>query len=366
MTGTAVAQSEYAFPTAISGGKDRVDIFGIKATSVNTVWHKWNENGNWGPSDTGFEMLAAGAKTGSNVAGVARGFDSERIPDLLDIFAVGVDDSAYEQYWTGYWKPGDQDALPLEGQLSTSMDVVSWSEDRFDVFALDTDRKLIQKTWLNESTSNTWYDWALFGKDGGRTNWAFRPTAVTSDYYKGNVFVVEERTYQVFHSTWSTGGENLILFHNIGGYCTSRPAAVSKGTGLIDLFCRGGNEELWRCSYDGKDWGEWKQIAPGKLIVNEPHAISQKSGRMDVFVQTVNGTAACVSFDDSWTDQSWQGKWNDIKGELSGPPKAISSRDGRMDVFAYDREGVIIHKYWEGSVSAEFQPANDWESVGSP
>src|SRR5581483_3148365 len=83
-------------PAAVSWGPNRLDVFGVGIGSVDTsqtitMFHKWWDSTNWGPSPADWEWL--GGIFNSPPAAVSWGFGR------LDIFGLGVDNTTFHKWW---------------------------------------------------------------------------------------------------------------------------------------------------------------------------------------------------------------------------------------------------------------------------
>src|SRR5581483_5562949 len=91
-------------PAAVSWGPNRLDVFGVGIGSVDTsqtitMFHKWWDSTNWGPSPADWEWL--GGIFNSPPAAVSWGFGR------LDIFGLGVDNTTFHKWWDPTWTAPD-------------------------------------------------------------------------------------------------------------------------------------------------------------------------------------------------------------------------------------------------------------------
>jgi hypothetical protein len=138
--------------SAVVRDRNVMDIFGVDAGQrIYTAawkpdhtdgWHRWAQ------------LKGGMAAPGTSVYGVSRQKDE------LDIFAVGTDRRVYSAAWNpslgtqwgGWWRIGDLTVAP-----NTSVHAVtSISQNRIDLFAVGSDKKVYTATWR----SNTgWVAW---------------------------------------------------------------------------------------------------------------------------------------------------------------------------------------------------------------
>lgn len=153
-------------------------------------------------------------------------------------------------------------------------------------------------------------------------------------------------------------------FKSLGGCCTSRPVAVSWGSGRIDIFVRGGDSGLWHLSYNNNaGWSNWTSIG-STAIEAEPDAVSWGPGRIDVFAWgAVNRTLLHKSFNGTkWMPED---DFDNLGGDLSGPPKAVCDMVGSVSVFAYGRHGNLLRKAWN-QTQGQWLPKDSFQDLGSP
>jgi len=133
-------------PAAVAWGSDRLDIFGTGTNSA--VFHKWWNGSAWGPSVADWENM------GGTIVGPPKAVSWA--PNRLDIFSVGLDSALYHKYWNGSnWGPSGAAGAweSLGGTIQRSPEIISWGDQRLDIFVIGTDNGVFHK----------WYD----GKSGG-------------------------------------------------------------------------------------------------------------------------------------------------------------------------------------------------------
>lgn len=118
-------------------GEDRYDVFAtdshgqvVQKTFLHGRWHDWH----------------------ATVSGTVKpGVAACRGPGgAWHLFARGADDQLRHAFYTGTWSAWET----FPGQLSC-LPAVTTDDDRIDVFGLDADRELVQKTLLGQ----TWHGW---------------------------------------------------------------------------------------------------------------------------------------------------------------------------------------------------------------
>lgn len=81
-------------------------------------------------------------------------------------------------------------------------------------------------------------------------------------------------------------------WEDLGGLLLSSPAAVSWGTGRIDVFARG-EENLFHLPFEN-DWGAWEDL--GGIMKGGPGVCSWAPGRLDVFIRRQDNRLAHRAF----------------------------------------------------------------------
>jgi hypothetical protein len=124
---------------------------------------------------------------------------------------------------------------------------------------------------------------------------------------------------------------------------SSESWAVSWGTGRLDVFGVGENNDLLHKWFDGS-WSETESRG-GTLGNQFLSAVSSTAGRLDVFGVGENKDLLHWSFDGSWRgpESLDAGMWTNSR------PSAVSSNTGRLDVFGVGENNDLLHKWFDGS-----------------
>jgi hypothetical protein len=141
-------------------------------------------------------------------------------------------------------------------------------------------------------------------------------------------------------------------------------AAVSWGSGRVDLFATGADGQLYHnWGTDAGSWlpnlNQWESL--GGNIVGDPVAASWGPGRLDVFVV---GTDDAI-YHKAWTGSAWapsRTDWDYLGGATDEQPSVVSWGKNRLDLFVRGMNGAIYHKAWTGSGWAPSR--TDWDNLG--
>jgi hypothetical protein len=137
---------------------------------------------------------------------------------------------------------------------------------------------------------------------------------------------------------------------SLGGFLTSGPAVSSWAAGRLDVFARGGDNQLWHIAYQS-GWSAWEPL--GGNLTSDPAAVSWAPGRIDVFARGPDNSMMHKWFQDGI---GWSG-WGSLGGGFISGPAAASWGAGRLDVFGVGVDNQLWHIYYQGGWSA-------WEPLG--
>ncbi|KAI9805896.1 MAG: hypothetical protein M1825_000510 [Sarcosagium campestre] len=364
MFGDAVQQVEtdYQYPSTLSYGFPNLDILAIG--NDDSLKHKFRQPTNprvFGPTVSGFQSLN-GTASSKHKAVAATWRDKGH----LDSFITGADGALYHKYHQdNTWIPSP-DFENRGGNLTSSPAAITWGPNRLDIFALSQENSLVQQTF---DGANGWLPWVDLGG-----NWtSYTPTAVTWAIGRLDVFVVNPINNALYHryaekdGEWTSPGgytsEKLNSFERLGGILTSRPAAVSWGTGRLDVFARGGDGGLWTTNYTltTDEWSDWAML--GSDIIGEPDAVSWGPERIDVFAWGADFSILHKKYHNgTWTPAEG---FESLGGDFSGPPKATSDGEGNLHVVAFSKRGELMHRSWNETRNV-WIPEDDFRNLGAP
>ena len=149
--------------TVTSWGENRLDVYGVAFDA--SLYHKYWDGYQWSPWEKlgGERLLGAVAATSWSA-------------NRLDIVAKGGKNATYwYKFYDGQaWRPDATGWYPKGADTTFSSDpsVVSWGENRLDIFGVDAGDKLLHQTWYGSG----WYpgstDWETLASgaavvDGG-------------------------------------------------------------------------------------------------------------------------------------------------------------------------------------------------------
>lgn len=139
---------------------------------------------------------------------------------------------------------------------------------------------------------------------------------------------------------------------NLGGNIIGDPEITSWGSGRLDVFARGNNNELWHRYYASNAWSSWQSL--GGALTSGPGAVSRASDRVDVVARGSNNSVVHWA----WDGTGW--KSDNLGGTATSDPDMASWDSSRLDVFIRGTDNALWHKYSDNA-GVTWSP---WESLG--
>lgn len=320
----AAAKPQAPFRPAITGGT-RLETFFVTGYPDGQMYHQWSDdNGN-----TWSQPALVPAPYGIYPFVTAPAVVSDKSGSLYIVVQTSVNSVtplgslSYTSYASGFtvWNtiPGANfsaiDTLRINNvdYVFGSPVVSSWGPGRLDLFlsagvAYDPHSYLLH-TWMNNSTwSGQWDVW--------QTNFTLQgdPAAVSWGSGRIDVFVrdgnnnLEHKWFD--NSQWS-GWENL------GGYIITSPTASSSGVGYFNVFANG-DGEIVMLPHWPSGWGSWASINSSQAVYSTP-AAAELAGTIQLFALDQSGRL----IHRSWVNQWWF-DWSQLPTLLSGYLAAVA------------------------------------------
>ena len=273
------------------------------------------------------------------------------------IFAMQTDGNlvVYNTYTSqAIWNSGTEGTTPQGLFMQTDGNLVEYSTSGQPIWYSHTDGTGPGSHVSMQDDSNL-----VIYSDTGQALWgsingiiaepSLAPTAVS--WGSGRVDVFERGAdNNIYHKWFANGGWSG--WENLGGTTYDAPAVSSWGAGRLDLFVRGTDNVIYHKWYqDGYGWSGWESL--GGATYSAPTAVSWGSGRIDLFVR---GTDNAIY--QKWYQSGWSG-WVGISGPNTtyDAPSVSSWAPGRLDLFVRGTDNVIYHKWYQSGWSG-------WESLG--
>jgi hypothetical protein len=349
--------------SAVVRDRNVMDIFGVDAGQrIYTAswkpdhtegWHRWAQ------------LNGGMAAPGTSVYGVSRQKDE------LDIFAVGTDRRVYSAAWNpslgtqwgGWWRIGDLTVAP-----NTSVHAVtSVSQNRIDLFAVGSDKKVYTATWR---PSTGWVAWTRLDGTTVRAN-----TMVYGVYRSGgeiDIFTVDTNAHIVWARSWTGATWDRWRTLAMDGYTVTAGSSVypvSRHPEKIDIFTVAERAfflatDVVTASYNkraaGEGWSGLSNVANGQARAGSTvFAGVRRTDFVDVFVVGRAGRVYTTSSDNGAPYQEWQRIGNMTTAPGTSVFATNRNRD-HLDVFGIDANA--------GTYTAAFTPTTSawsgWSEVG--
>ena len=156
--------------------------------------------------------------------------------------------------------------------------------------------------------------------------------------------------YGIWHPL-STGWSNQ--WTSLGGGLSSSPCAVSRSSGVMDVYVRGNDGAVWLRACHSGTWDNWYNLG-GLVAPGTAPAASGWSGREDVFAKGMDG----IMYQKTWTPASGWGSWTRVGGQLTSSPAAVSRGTGLIEVHA---RGTDAADWYTSYYNGAWHP---WISLG--
>lgn len=216
------------------------------------------------------------------VAGVA----VSRGRNLYDIFSVGKDGALYSKSWSGLrWTPpldGHVRYLKLGEGCVGAPAAVARHRDRIDVFVLDSDGKLLHKTWDGQEWNPPDLIFEVLGSPPG-VSFGSQPALVARGSERFDLFIIGKNG-NLYHkalgkSIWNPASG----FRDLGGnFEPSFPPTVVLRGESMEIFLVGGKE-----TERGGYHKSWNGVVDPSLSEYEPLGIWNCSGPIAAVVRNV-------------------------------------------------------------------------------
>ena len=151
-------------------------------------------------------------------------------------------------------------------------------------------------------------------------------------------------------STTPLAFTTFTTFGSLGGLLTAAPSVSSPFAGRLDVYARGGDNNIWHTAKSGTSWGGWEnQGAPPGGANGSPASASWGPGRDDIFVLGTDNHVWHKSYDSSSGWSSWQDRGGPFTSDPgcnllgTGTPRYLRPRHGRVDHAPVLRLGLRLH-----------------------
>jgi hypothetical protein len=267
-----------------------------------------------------------------------------RNPQVSNVYVRGGDRALWQLAFDGFegrWSSW----LKHDGILLTEPTVGSMNPNHEQVFVQGTDGQLFMKWWANDGGG--WRDWSPMGAPA--PGFIGRPATVSRGPQVWNVYV-RGRDNALWQLAFHGRRRPIWSRHDDGGVLASPPAAGSMNPNHEHVFVRGTDGQVWaKWWQQGSGWSAWASLgAPPAGFVGGP-AISEDATTCDLFVRGGDNALWQKSYK-SGVWGSWE-RHND-GGVLAEDPAVTSMRPNQLQVFVRGTDGKVYQKFWDGASAA--------------
>ncbi len=230
--------------------------------------------------------------------------------------------------------------------------IVFSPEGRQDIFAINHNRKILQRSRQNEQ--NDWGNWiehnTLPSSPGPATfdSSSLEPRPLLLNGGQAHLFSIGPNSNLVTANVTPATPQN---FQSLDGNLTSAPSPVSTDGVTIDVFARGADRALWWIHFDGVSWGEWESL--GGVLATGPSALSINAGTIEV--AALDDKGALIYRQKLWAE--WE-DWKNFGGNSQGAPSIIHSGGNRAYIYTRGSDNQL----WE--IRRTQNDWGDWTQLG--
>jgi hypothetical protein len=200
--------------------------------------------------------------------------------------------------------------------------------------------------WLRSWTSGGWGNWYSIGLPPVAVGSSYRITMSSWGSARLDVFIVDSNN-SIWQKTWT--GSNYIEWRNLGAAADSKAAVTSWAANRIDLFTRGADNHLWHrwcdtlTACNSAAWSSWEDMGGALMPNTSPAVVSANSGWLDVFVL---GAGTRIFLKRYRSSTGWEAPFYQLGGNIVGGSVAATSPSaGRIDVHAQLTDGGLWHRW---------------------
>jgi len=321
--------------SAILNDDERIEVFGLGYD--NQIYHQWqNYDSSWS------NWVGLGGNFSTGVQAV------RNIDGRIEIFAIGKDDQLYhnwQQTTGGSYQP---EWNALGGPFSGSPSILINSEGNIVIFARGKiSRSLMYNHQVHNSTAVYWAGWSNLG--GILTS---GPSAVLTAESMIHVFVrgVDKGLFEKKQVATSSGTVAWSKYDGLGGLLASNPAvpAALNPVNLLEIFVRQADRSIWYKKQtatthesDSVTWSQWESL--GGKMSSGPSVVVNNDGLLEIFSRGMNREIFVKRQIDHDSPDYYM--WESLGGDSASTPFTLMHPDGTLHVFTRGSDKQVYHKF---------------------
>jgi hypothetical protein len=337
--------------TVLARSPDHMDLFAVGADGrLYSAW--WDANLNNGLWNDWFVVPGnLIAPPGATVTALAR------TPDHMDLFVVGNDGRVHSDWWDAHANNGlwnDWFVVPggFTGVPGSPVTAVSRIPEHMDLFAVGNDGHVYTDWWDAGANYSLWSNWSaipgnLEALPGSTVTVLARSPQHLDAFVAGDDGAVSSAWWDAAVNNAQWNG----WFH-IPGNLAAPPGAtvtaLARAPDHMDLFVVGNDTGVssawWDAHVNGGQWNSWFAIPggfsgrPGSVVT----ALARAPDHMDLFAVGGDGGVYSAWWDANVNNGLWN-NWFRTPGALTARPgapvDALARAPDHMDLFAVDING---------------------------
>jgi len=340
--------------TAILNDDERIELFAVGYD--DSIHHKWqNHDGTW----SNWASLGGNFSTGAQPV--------RNIDGRVELFAVGKDDQLYHNWQQTAGGSFQDNWVGLGGPFSGGITVLLNSEGNIVIFARGKiSRSLMYNHQVHNATSVYWAGWSNLG--GILTS---SPSAVLTAESLVHVFVrgVDKGLFEKRQVPTHAGSVAWSKYDGLVGLLASNPAvpAALNPVNLLEIFVRQADRAIWYKKQvattheaDSVGWSEWQSL--GGKMSSGPSVVVNHDGLIEVFSRGMNREIFVKRQMDHDSPEFFL--WESLGGDSASTPTTLIHPDHSLHLFYRGSDKKIYHKQ-KKSVSQGTYEWSEWSALGN-
>jgi hypothetical protein len=320
--------------TGILNDDERLELFGLGFD--DHIHHKWqNHDGTWS------NWVSLGGNFSSGVQAV------RNIDGRVEVFAIGKDDQLYHNWQQSAGGNYQDNWVPLGGPFSGSPSILLNSEGNIVIFARGKiSRSLMYNHQVHNATAVYWAGWANLG--GILTS---GPNAVLTAESMVHVFVrgVDKGLFEKKQVATHSGTVAWSKYDGLGGLLASHPSvpATLNPVNLLEIFVRQADRAIWYKKQvattheaDSVTWSEWQSL--GGKMSSGPSVVLNNDGLLEVYSRGMNREIFVKRQMDHESAEYYL--WESLGGDSASTPHTLLHPDGSIHVFYRGVDKKVYHR----------------------
>jgi hypothetical protein len=270
------------------------------------------------------------------------------IDGRVELFAIGKDDQLYHNWQQTAGGVYQENWVPLGGPFSGSPSVLLNSEGNIVIFARGKiSRSLMYNHQVHNATAVFWAGWANLG--GILTS---GPSSVLTAESLVHVFVrgVDKGLFEKKQVATHSGTVAWSKFDGLGGLLASHPSVPTalNPVNLLEIFVRQADRAIWYKKQlattvhdaDSVTWSEWQSL--GGKMSSGPAVVINVDGLIEVFSRGMNREIFVKRQADH--DSPEYHLWESLQGDSASTPNALLHPNGSLHLLFRGTDKKIYHK----------------------